>query len=302
MLIPVERKTRAGAPTDGELLGVLGVVFAWERFLTNALPDGVIGITAVLENSCGQAFTYQIDGNTVSELRRSKLRQHLALSVSNVVSHIVSLCPSCQPTFIGPGDLHDSFYDSTRKTMSLTDWNSTERASGHCAFQLQIYTASSYWTNSVSLNPRNFTLVVAGTFLLVLLTFGFYDMLVQRRQSKSIQAAQRSHEMIASLFPSNVRERLFHEGPNATKNLVASTSENNRHRAKTVKGFLTTDTASADENRVEMGYEGKPIADLCKFIHQSKRNSALSRLINSSRFSPRHNCYVRRYRGLHSLE
>jgi hypothetical protein len=71
MLIPVKSKLRVGAPTDGELVGALGILFAWERFLTNAVPEGVVGITAVLENSCGQAFTYQIDGNTVSDLRRS---------------------------------------------------------------------------------------------------------------------------------------------------------------------------------------------------------------------------------------
>jgi len=49
----------------GELAGVLGAVLPWERFLTNAVPEGVGGITNVLENSCGQAFTFQVDGNTV---------------------------------------------------------------------------------------------------------------------------------------------------------------------------------------------------------------------------------------------
>jgi hypothetical protein len=186
-----------------------------------------------------------------------------------------------QPTYIGPGDLHDSFYDSTRKTIPLTDWNSTDRALSHCAFQLQVYTTSSYWENSVSTDPLTFTVVVASTFLLVLLTFGFYDVLVQRRQSKILQAAQRSHEMIASLFPSNVRERLFDEGPNATKAPLASALEPGRFRAKTLKGFLTTENVSSDENQGEMGYEGKPIADLCKFVHPLKRDNEVKRVTSN---------------------
>lgn len=65
MLIPVKSQLQIGAPTAGELVGVLGVVLPWERYLTNAVPEGVAGITAVLENSCGQAFTYLLEGNTV---------------------------------------------------------------------------------------------------------------------------------------------------------------------------------------------------------------------------------------------
>src|SRR3569623_1835706 len=49
----------------GELVGVVGAILAWGKYLTNILPDGVGGIYCVVEISCGQAFTYEIDGNTV---------------------------------------------------------------------------------------------------------------------------------------------------------------------------------------------------------------------------------------------
>lgn len=115
-----------------------------------------------------------------------------------------------------------------------------------------------------------FTLVVSGTFLLVLLTFGIYDLFVQRRQNKVVSAALRSHAMIASLFPSNVRARLFDEEvplSNAGSERVPakSSSDATRLRAKTLRGFLTTESPVEDEANETLGYEGKPIADLCKY-------------------------------------
>jgi hypothetical protein len=165
--------------------------------------------------------------------------------------------------------LHDRYYESTKQTIYLTDWNSTSQADGHCAYRLQLYTSTTYWSESVSNSAVVFTLVVSGTFLLVLLTFGIYDLFVQRRQSKVVSAALRSHAMIASLFPSNVRARLFAEdspSSNAgSEKLLANSSLDapSRH-AKTLKGFLTTDTPPENEENEKLGYEGKPIADLCK--------------------------------------
>jgi hypothetical protein len=46
---------------------VMGVV-PWDMYMTNLLPSGIAGITCVLENSCGQAFTYQLNGNRVRTL------------------------------------------------------------------------------------------------------------------------------------------------------------------------------------------------------------------------------------------
>jgi hypothetical protein len=43
---------------------VMGVV-PWDMYMANLLPSGIAGITCVLENSCGQAFTYQLNGNRV---------------------------------------------------------------------------------------------------------------------------------------------------------------------------------------------------------------------------------------------
>jgi hypothetical protein len=44
---------------------VFGVV-PWDRYVSGLLPEGVLGISLILRNSCGQAYTYELTGNTVS--------------------------------------------------------------------------------------------------------------------------------------------------------------------------------------------------------------------------------------------
>jgi hypothetical protein len=48
-----------------DMVGLLSSVIAWDVFFANLLPHGVSGITAVLTNTCGQAYTYALDGRKV---------------------------------------------------------------------------------------------------------------------------------------------------------------------------------------------------------------------------------------------
>ena len=53
-----------------ELKGLLQSVVDWDRYLINLLPEGVNGVVCILKNSCGQAFTYILNGNQVRHGRR----------------------------------------------------------------------------------------------------------------------------------------------------------------------------------------------------------------------------------------
>lgn len=48
-----------------ELKGLLQSVVDWDRYLINLLPEGVNGVVCVLKNTCGQSFTYILNGNKV---------------------------------------------------------------------------------------------------------------------------------------------------------------------------------------------------------------------------------------------
>jgi hypothetical protein len=49
-----------------EIVGYINALFTWDRYFANLLPEGVKGITCVASNTCGQSFTYYLDGNGVS--------------------------------------------------------------------------------------------------------------------------------------------------------------------------------------------------------------------------------------------
>jgi hypothetical protein len=50
---------------NSEMVGLLSSVIAWDVFFANLLPHDVSGITAVLTNTCGQVYTYELDGQKV---------------------------------------------------------------------------------------------------------------------------------------------------------------------------------------------------------------------------------------------
>ena len=49
-----------------EVVGSVIAVVPWDLYFSNLLPEGVQGITCVAINTCGQSFTYYLNGNNVS--------------------------------------------------------------------------------------------------------------------------------------------------------------------------------------------------------------------------------------------
>jgi hypothetical protein len=49
-----------------EVVGYISALIPWDSYFTNLLPEGVKGIICVASNTCGQSFTYYLDGNKVS--------------------------------------------------------------------------------------------------------------------------------------------------------------------------------------------------------------------------------------------
>jgi hypothetical protein len=49
-----------------EVVAYISALIPWDSFFSNLLPEGVNGIACVASNTCGQSFTYYLDGNSVS--------------------------------------------------------------------------------------------------------------------------------------------------------------------------------------------------------------------------------------------
>jgi hypothetical protein len=52
--------------SSSEIVGYVSALITWDRYFSNLLPEGRKGITCVVSNTCGQSFTYYLDGNRVS--------------------------------------------------------------------------------------------------------------------------------------------------------------------------------------------------------------------------------------------
>ena len=51
--------------SKAEIGAVLAGIFALDAFLVNILPNGVRGIRVVMQNSCNNSYTYELEGNTM---------------------------------------------------------------------------------------------------------------------------------------------------------------------------------------------------------------------------------------------
>lgn len=105
---PIHRALRPGEPldTNREIMGVLAGASAWDVALLDLLPDGVVGIHAVVSNNCGQSYTYEIRGGDA--------------------------------LYLGPEDLHETQYDGMDVNVNLALHEHPDFATtpGHCQYQM----------------------------------------------------------------------------------------------------------------------------------------------------------------------
>ena len=160
-----------------------------------------------------------------------------------------------QATYLGPGDLHDPAYDYSAVTIPLYQYlnpDLTPKVSGHCFYSFVCYSSQEYASSVTTSLPSVVVAAVCAIFLFVALTFVFYDRFVQRRNSIVLSAATKSHAILSSLFPSNVRDRLYAERDKTT-------GRDNSNLGTLLSGDAVG--VSGIQNG-DMGYVGKPIADL----------------------------------------
>lgn len=169
---------------NATVVGVLSAYVYWQVYFEQVLLSEDDGIIAVLENTCEQAYTYLVSGPEAS--------------------------------YVGTGDLHDSRYDGMEVTTNFgayvgyTDDILDGRA-GQCLYRLRIYPSREMEESFVTNVPRRFTLILASTFLFTCIVFIVYDCLVERRQKVVLSSAQKSGAVVASLFPKEVRDRLYED-------------------------------------------------------------------------------------------
>lgn len=181
MMVPVydqvsvtDRQGDNGHGQNKKIVAVLVAMLRWEDFFKNLIPEGIPPTTIVVSNPCLSDFTYQVYG-----------------------PHDV--------TFIGYHDQHDEELDDIQDSFTFDTFANVEE----CTNTIHIYPTREFHSTYVTNRPLIYTSVSVAMFLLTFIAFFVYDMILERKQRKIINAAQRSNALVSSLFPENVRSRIL---------------------------------------------------------------------------------------------
>ena len=172
-------------------VALLSATFLWKSYFQDFLSEENGGIICVVNNTVKEVFTLQIDGGNV--------------------------------TFLGYEDLHDTSYDylaiSTNFSSDggLSSFTNEEGYTGvpldtdHIFFTIYLFPSDAMKENYSSSTPTIVALSVVLFFALAGIIFCVYDYLVSRRQKKVMENAMKTHEIVSSLFPETVRDRIMQD-------------------------------------------------------------------------------------------
>jgi hypothetical protein len=214
-----------------EIVGHMLADIPWFNFFENILAESsVSGVYAVVEESCGNSFTYFIESQNA--------------------------------TFLGLGDSHDRKYDYLKHSTDFVayDGNLTgiSGLKDNCKYKLNVYPSAQYEEGYTSRTPIYFTVGVLCVFFWVAAVFSFYDCLVQRRQEKVNTVATNSNAIVASLFPAQVRDKL----------VMGQRQPRRRYKTSVAAASATNEKKNAGRTQMHAVGEGEidsdspPIADL----------------------------------------
>eukprot|EP00934_Nitzschia_sp_Nitz4_P001797 Nitzschia sp. Nitz4//scaffold14_size191712//189680//191729//NITZ4_001758-RA/size191712-augustus-gene-0.235-mRNA-1//1//CDS//3329537032//1797//frame0 len=167
---------------NATLVALLSSTIYWQVYFEELLSDNDRGIIVILENTCGQSYTFRVDGG--------------------------------QASYIGQGDIHEAEYthmgiETEYGSFSSYSGDINDVPAGQCLYHIRVYPSTEFAGQFLTSAPRRFALVLAGTFVLTCLVFLLYDKFVEVRQRTVMSSAIKSGAVVNSLFPKEVRDRLY---------------------------------------------------------------------------------------------
>ena len=215
-----------------DVAGILVGVVDWNGYFSSLLQPGASEISVVLLDSCGDSFTYNIEGP--------------------------------EAIFLGKGELHDPKYDHLVLETKFAPFlhNTYSDLHEHCEYDLRIFPTAKTEAGYKSNKPLLYAFVVVLIFFCTAMVFALYDYTVNLRQQKVMAQAKRTHAIVSSLFPSNVRDRMLKEAEQQAERDLAA-QEDNKKRVPFASNKSQLKDFLGNKNSDNMqSFDTKPIADL----------------------------------------
>jgi hypothetical protein len=161
-----------------ELVGFLLGVTSFENILDNVVQEGANGIVCVITDSCGNDMTYELNGPKAA--------------------------------FLANADLHDKRFDRFMHSVQLEAYETI--VEGMCVHELKVYPSAAFRATYDTNKPAIYTCIITLAFVVTAVLLIIYDTMITRRHGKLMSSAIRTSNLVASMFPENVRDRLMEEG------------------------------------------------------------------------------------------
>jgi len=220
------------------MVGLLVGVFSWDKFLTSLLSEQ-IQIDCVIRNSCGEIFSYEINGE----------RDELGITIP--------------PKFLGFEDIHNPKYNKLVLSFEMTTDLSPLHGDSHsCEYEILLYPTSKLVKEyKDTMTPNFLTVAVAVVFMITFFMFKVFIGLVDKRQEKVMTSASQANAVVKSLFPRNVRDRIMKDTEEQDRKAKEDSSKKsgffNEAAKRRLKSFLDEEGGDGGEF-----FNSKPIADL----------------------------------------
>ena len=228
--------------TKRKTVAVMFTAINWRVYFENLLPDNIVGVNLVLDNGCDTQVTFTINGKNV--------------------------------VFDGEGDLHEPQFSGMERSASFSalanvtsgaedmDHNNFVLDPNECPYSIRVYPSEAFYDMHNTSTPAMITAAVAGIFLFTALMFLIYDRLVECRQRILLKKATKTTEILSSIYPSNIRDKLLAEHERKEGGRGGKTGKGNggeflapNHR---LKSFLSN--GGKDNGAGQAGLQ--PLADL----------------------------------------
>jgi hypothetical protein len=209
---------------DAEVVGFLVGVTVFSNLLDRLLPEGRDGIIGVLDDTCGNVMSFELSGGKAK--------------------------------FLGYEDLHELEFDEyERYEPNIEMYEETLKEAlkeGLCVHDLRMYPSSKLRETFSTNTPAIYTGVVVMAFFVTAVLLVVYDMMVKRRQTKTIKAAARTQAIVTSLFPKEIGKILIQEAiDDPTDSKENAWKKKNRDGETGLQSMIAGDGAAS-----------KPLADL----------------------------------------
>jgi class 3 adenylate cyclase len=208
------------------VVGFLFAVVPWDSYFVNLLPQGTNGLLLTVEDSCGYAFTFMINGP--------------------------------EAVYLGTNFQHKTEYNYIKQEAEFAEFarfgtGDEDLYGTQCRYKLSVYATDEFKATYESNDPIFYAVGVVLVFLFTTMVFLLYACTVQRRQNKVMATATRTNTMMSTLFPKSIQRRMMQE---------AERQEGMQKRFSGAKSRLKDFLADESPIATEGVFKTKPIADL----------------------------------------